>query len=437
MPTHDTLSPAPQATATPPSVMTNPNFRWLCAGAMMTMLGDQFTLIALPLLVLGMSDDPLVLGLVFALIGVPRAIFMLVGGATVDQFSPQRVLMLTKYLNTALLSLLAALALTERLELWMVYALATAFGLSTAFSIPSTTAMLPHALPPEHLRAANGMMLGLRQLSMFLGPLMAALLIAIAGDAGTAQQIAPAGFALAFGIDALTFAASAWTLSRVVPRPHAPDPAATPGKGVLSMVADGLAFCWNDTKLRVCFFYGAAIAFFISGPVQVAVPLLAVKLNDPAALGVLMGAHGAGTLLGMALSAMRPGWRVGSLGSTILVLDCVAGALFMPIGQAGSVFAGSALLLGIGALSGFLQIALFSWIQQRVPLAMMGRAMSLFMFVAVGVAPLSASLTGWVLRYIALSDLFMASGALLIATVMVAAFSPTIRAIKERAGADV
>ena len=162
----DDLVAGSPVTTQKPSLMANRNFRWLCAGSIMTMTGDQFTLIALPLLVLSMTSDPLVLGLVFALIGVPRAIFILVGGETVDYFSPQRVLMLTKYLNTALLVILAALVLTQRLDMWMLYVLATALGLSTAFSIPSATAMLPHALPPEQLAAANGLTLGLRQLSL-------------------------------------------------------------------------------------------------------------------------------------------------------------------------------------------------------------------------------------------------------------------------------
>ncbi len=44
----------------------NANFRWLCAGGAISLLGDQFTLIALPWLVLKLSNDPLALGGVLA-----------------------------------------------------------------------------------------------------------------------------------------------------------------------------------------------------------------------------------------------------------------------------------------------------------------------------------------------------------------------------------
>src|SRR5690349_17376118 len=88
------------------------NFRWLMAGGALSMTGDQFTLIALPWLVLELSGDPLALGVVIALMGIPRAVFILVGGAVVDRHSPQRVMMWSKHASTVLLGLLAAVTFT-------------------------------------------------------------------------------------------------------------------------------------------------------------------------------------------------------------------------------------------------------------------------------------------------------------------------------------
>jgi hypothetical protein len=42
-----------------------------------------------------------------------------VGGALVDRHSPKQVLMLTKYVNTLLLGLLAGLVLSGGLALWI------------------------------------------------------------------------------------------------------------------------------------------------------------------------------------------------------------------------------------------------------------------------------------------------------------------------------
>ena len=89
--------------------MRDNNFRWLLGGGVLSMLGDQFTLIALPWWVLQMTGSTVVLGTVLALISVPRALFILVGGAVVDRYSPKQVQMITKYINTVLLAMLAAM----------------------------------------------------------------------------------------------------------------------------------------------------------------------------------------------------------------------------------------------------------------------------------------------------------------------------------------
>src|SRR5690242_9620851 len=127
------------------ALLRDPNFAWLMSGGVISALGDQFTMIALPWLVLQLTHDPLALGMMVALLGVPRAILILFGGALVDRHSPKRVLMLTKHVNTVLLGLLAALVLSGRATLPAVIALAIVLSLASAFSIPAGTSMLPQA----------------------------------------------------------------------------------------------------------------------------------------------------------------------------------------------------------------------------------------------------------------------------------------------------
>ncbi len=121
------------ATATPRrELLRNANFRWLIGGGLLSMLGDQFTLLALPWLVLDLSHDPLVLGTVLALGSLPRAVFILVGGALVDRHSPRTVLLLARCVSVVLLATLAALTAGGGITLPAVYALALAIGLATA-----------------------------------------------------------------------------------------------------------------------------------------------------------------------------------------------------------------------------------------------------------------------------------------------------------------
>jgi MFS family permease len=409
-----------------PALFADRNFRWLIGGGVISMLGDQFSLVALPWLVLKLTGDTLMLGLVLAVMSVPRAIFILIGGAVTDRYAPKRVLMLTKYANVILLGTLASLVLGHQLALWMLFALAFAIGLASAFSIPSGSSIVPLMIAPAQLQAANGLMMALRQVTMLVGPLLAGLLIVLFGDQAMAATDTT-GIGLAFLFDAASFAISAWTLTKVVAiveRTSTED-------AMLAAVVAGLRHFWNDHSLRTLCLYFCATAFFIGGPVQVALPVLAAKrLDDGAAgFGSLMAAHGAGTLIGMILSGARPTWRVGTLGTTILLADGIAGLLVLPLGRIEHLWQGAALLLPLGLLSGFMMVTVFTWMQRRVPQAMLGRAMSLFMFIFMGVAPISAGITGWLMRGLSLEQVFAGSGIILILIVLLALANPRVRAI--------
>src|SRR5471032_1588021 len=450
------------------ALMRNPNFRWLLGGGMVSMLGDQLTMIALRWLVLKLTGDPLALGLTIAMMSIPRAVFILLGGALVDRYSPKRVLMLSKFANAALLALLVTLtlntqpqwtltlpfmstlsltlAMTPHITLYLLYALALGLGLAQAFGIPSGTSIMPQAIAPEHLEGANGMLMGMRQLTTLAGPLLAAALIALAGDGGGAAggAIADAhvayahvayayvanarGLALAFGCDCASFLLSAWTLSKV--RGLMPAAPASQKEGVLRSIIVGLKMVWDVHPLRTCFIYWGVVSLFIGGAMQVALPVLAnERLHGATALGLLVAANGCGTLIGMAVAAMAGArLRLRSFGATILLIDGVVGVLISPLGAIDALWQGGLLLLTVGVLAGFMQIAVFTWIQRRIPRHMMGRAMSIFMFIFMGLAPLSAAAAGWLLTRFTLTQMFAGGGALLVLFALGAAlFTPMLQ----------
>ncbi|MDL2357397.1 MAG: MFS transporter [Pseudomonadota bacterium] len=418
------------------ALMREPNFRWMMAGGAISLLGDQFTLIALPWLVLQLTHDALALGLVIAVMGIPRAIFILIGGALVDRYSPKRVLMLTKYANAALLGLLAALVLSDHVTLPLVYTLALGIGLASAFSIPSGTSMLPNVVAPQQLQMANGILMGMRVLTALAGPLLAGLLIALSGHGQGEAGIADTrGLGIAFAFDALTFAVTIWTLQRV--QLHAEAVRAAPQR-VMQAVGSGLAMVWRDAEMRSAFVYWGVISFVIGGIMQVALPVLAsTRLGGAAALGLIMGAHAAGNLLGMGLSSLKGNFRVGTLGTTLLTVDALAGVLLMFMGAIGAAWQAALLMLVLGTLAGFMQVAVFTWIQRRVPREMLGRTMSIFMFILMGLAPLAASLTGLVMQHVSLVQLFVGAGVfLLCGTVLAFALTP-MRAMNDAKSATI
>ena len=412
------------STTTQAPLLRNTNFRWLLGGGLVSMLGDQFSMLALPWLVLSLTNDSLSLGIAVALMGAPRAVLILLGGTIADRYSPRRVLLLSKYANAAILLALSGLLMLDQASVALAYAAALALGIASAFGIPAGTAILPQAVPPQVLQTANSLQMGARQLSLLAGPLLAALVLG-AHDGG--QQTGMAALAAAFAIDALTFLFSAWTLRQVSLRPLA---AATAAQGMWRDMAAGLSMVWRDMALRSCYAYWAVVAFFVMGPLQVALPVLASeRLHGASALGLLMGAHGAGTLAGMLASSLGGAWLRRRFGATLLAVDAIVAILLMALGQIDTAWQGAALLAVTGLLGGYVQVAIFTWIQRRVAPAMLGRAMALFMGIFLGLAPLSAAATGALLRHLSVGELFCAGGALLLAAAITAALLTDIARI--------
>lgn len=114
----DTLSlnTNPEAPVSPANVLRIRNFRLLWIGEGISLLGDQFHMIALPWLVLSLTGNPLAVGIVFAMAGIPRALFMLVGGALTDRFSPRNLMISSNLGRMILTGLLAVLLLVNKYD---------------------------------------------------------------------------------------------------------------------------------------------------------------------------------------------------------------------------------------------------------------------------------------------------------------------------------
>src|SRR5215213_1273272 len=192
----------------PASPLSVRNFRLLWIGEGISLLGDQFYMIALPWLVLQLTGSALALGTVMALASIPRALFLLVGGALVDRFSPRSVMIASNFARLVLVVLLSALVLTNTIQIEMLYAFALAFRLADAFYFPGQSAIVPQLLPEDQLQAGNTFVQGTAQLSLFLGPVLAGSLIALLGHATADSVSSTQGIGIAFGIDALSFLAS-------------------------------------------------------------------------------------------------------------------------------------------------------------------------------------------------------------------------------------
>ena len=410
----------------------NRDFCLLFSGSSISMIGDQFTLVALPWLVLQLTGNPTQLGLVLAVMALPRAAFMLIGGAVVDRMSPRWVLLTSRSANAVLAGLLAALVLAGGIRMWMVYSLAFGIGLSTAFAYPAGGSILPQIMAPNQLQGANSMIMGMRQLSMLIGPALAGLLVtAGSGSGATVGASAQVhGTGLAFAVDAVSFLFSVASLL-LIHISKERDSRAPPG-GVFTQVIEGIRIVWQDAQLRSFVAYMAFVSVLVMGPLQVGLPLFAkLRFSEgAAAYGWLMTANGTGMLLGSVMSISVTRLVRGRLGLMILTLDGAAGLALAALTAVHTVPGGAALLVLTGLFAGTVQIAIVTWLQRRVQQAVMGRIMSIVFFTFLGLAPLAAALAGGLLKVISLNELFIGAGLSLTTLATLCLTRPSLRAIR-------
>jgi hypothetical protein len=155
-------------------------------------------------------------------------------------------------------------------------------------------------------------------------------------------------------------------------------------------LAAGLAMVWRRHP-RSCYAYWAWWPSS-SWPLQWPCPCWPANAWTVPALGLLMGAHGAGTWRHAGLR-LGGAWLRRHFGAALLAADAVVACLLMALGK--SAAPGKARPSGRHRPAvRLLQVAIFTWIQRRVAPAMLGRAMALFMAIFLGLAPLSAAATG-------------------------------------------
>jgi MFS family permease len=154
----------------------------LWIGSIISFIGGNLTFIAFPWLVLKISGDPLAIGYVLAVSGIPRAAFMLIDGAATDRFSPRTIMLLSTLLRMLLMAVMATLTLLEMITMPQVLVLAFLFGTLEAFFWPASSAILPRLLDKDLLPPGNALLQGTGQASFMLGPMLAGLIISMSGS---------------------------------------------------------------------------------------------------------------------------------------------------------------------------------------------------------------------------------------------------------------
>ncbi|MFL0802019.1 MAG: MFS transporter [Agarilytica sp.] len=401
------------------------DFRWLALGSMTSALGDQLTMVAFPWLVLSLTSESWVLGLVFALIGLPRAVFILIGGAVVDRFSSKTVMLVSKYISFTVLSVATVLIFLEALTIPVLCLLSFLIGMSGAFSLPASRAIVPIVVGHRRLEKANGFLMVIGQLIMIVGPIIAGLIL---GNS-VGKDTDSAALAILFGFDAFTYAFSALTLFFV----NCPK-RVREGKSdrLLKSILHGVVTFWSNRPLRALTLYISVASCIVGGLMQLGLPLMVkdVFSGGGSSFGFLLAASGLGTTVGVVVASAKV--RIGglSLGVSFLVVDVLIGVLIVVLSGVQSLTSAFVVIFFMGLLGGYIHIGMISWVQKQASQEMLGRMLSIIMFITMGLIPISSAIFGVLLKYASVESLFFGVGLILSVVAVMGLFSRDLRSIQ-------
>jgi MFS family permease len=381
------------------------DFRLLWVGQGISILGDQFYLVALPWLVLHLTGSGLILGTLLLTATVPRLVFLLIGGAVSDRVSPHKVMVWSNLLRALVCTILTALVLLGWIKIWHLFALAAAFGMVDAFFSPALRVFIPLVLEPDQLAAGNALLQGSNMLSKFLGPSLAGLLVAAVGTG------------IAFGFDTGTFVFAAACLI-LMKRRNSVETAQAAAKGSVQSsffgsIREGVRYTWSQPAIRSLIIIIAVIEFSFAGPFTVGLASLAeIKFAGGAtAFGVMLSVLGGGFLLGTVIAgSVKSTARLG----TSMVMASFALAIGLGLlGLVPNVVWACVLLAIIGTIGGCFQLLNAVWFQTKSDPRMRGRVMSVVLLCSYGLTPFSYALAG-ALTKVSVTFMFGVTGTFLL-----------------------
>jgi MFS family permease len=263
------------------------DFRLLFTGQLISMLGSQLTVVAIPYQVYGMTHSSLQVGAVSLAQLLPFIAGALLAGPMGDTHDRRRIMLWTAAglgLTSAALAYNASLAHPSLLALYLVSAVAASLS---GFSNTARMASVPGLVERRHIAAAAAMMQITYQVGAVVGPALSGLLLGV-------------GLPLVYGIDAGTFLVVMVATYMMLPIP----PAAGAGLRPWASAKEGIRYLRSREVLQGV--YIIDINAMVFGMPRALFPAMAGSVfgGGTVTLGFLYAAPGVGALIG----AVTTGW---------------------------------------------------------------------------------------------------------------------------------
>ncbi|GGS70244.1 MFS transporter [Planobispora rosea] len=387
--------------ATPAPRGLGRRFWTLFSSSTVSNLSDGVGRVALPLLAVTLTRDPVLVSALTSLTFLPWLLFAIVSGTLVDRVDRRRAMIAAQLTRTVIVGMLAVAVLADQAALWMLYAAAFALGAVETVYDGAVHSVTPVVVRRDQLEKANGRVEAAGVVAdNFLGaPLASALFVAAA--------------ALPFLANSLLFLLAGVLLLFLPGRYRAETETERPAS-LRAEMAEGVRWLWNHRLLRGLTVIGALMGAVFQGIMAVMVLFVTEVLGLPAAaFGVFVLVSGIGGMVGglvvPVLVRMWPRAAVMSVALTIPALCFVViGALPYPVATA------AALTVSVGSIMVW-NVLIMSVRQALVPAHLFGRVLGAIRTLLWGLMPLGALTGGLVADAFGLRTLAVSGGLLLLA----------------------
>src|SRR4051812_22228469 len=176
----------------------NRGLRLLIAGELISGLGSQAALVAVPFQIYTLTHSPALVGLLGIAELIPIVVCSLFAGAAADRFERRRLMFMAQLAIAASAAALAAISFAGAPPVVLIFGFAALLAAGSTVDNVTRQAVVP-VLAGDRLRAALSLSYGLHQVSAVVGPALGGLLIA-ATSVGSAYAIQAVGFLFMLGI---------------------------------------------------------------------------------------------------------------------------------------------------------------------------------------------------------------------------------------------
>lgn len=187
--------------AVPSILRRNLNYRRLWLAQVVSEMGDWFNQVAVFTVALHYTGSAVAISYVLMSQTIPAVVIGPLAGVVLDRVSRRQALIVSDVVRAVVA--LGPILVTSRARVWWLYPLTVLLASASPFFNAGRLALIPTIAAPEEILAANSVTQATHSTTLGVGSALAGLLIA------------PLGFRNAFILNALSFAASAYFISRI------------------------------------------------------------------------------------------------------------------------------------------------------------------------------------------------------------------------------